>query len=199
MQQSSVIDNLPEISDEYMRESRAKTRSYTLAILKKGPGYDPPRSEDPAVKAGVLTFEVHPTFISRATACRANDAASSGRALAACLGRRAATALAGARGYTVRILKRRPNYDTPEAEAIIREHGRRNLALYRAGVLAIMGPIRDGGDVAGVSIFDAEPEEVERITTRDPAVQAGMLTFEVHPAIGFPGDCLPDGPISRAD
>ena len=100
-------------------------------------------------------------------------------------------ALAGSRGYTVRILRRGPNYSTGEAAAIIWEHGRRNLALHYAGVLAIMGPIRDGGEIAGVSIFAAEPDEVERIMAGDPAVQAGVLTFEVHPAIGFPGDCLP--------
>src|SRR5689334_21696301 len=111
-QNTSLIDSLPEISDEYMRESLTKTRTYTIAILKKGPRYDPPQSdaiiwehgrrnyalraarllvivcpipdtselagvsifdadvdtvkrimaEDPAVKADVLTFEVHPCF-----------------------------------------------------------------------------------------------------------------------------------------
>lgn len=100
-------------------------------------------------------------------------------------------ALATARRYTVRVLKRGPSYETPEAEAIIWEHGRRNLALHVAGVLAIMGPVRDGSEVAGVSIFDAEPDEVERLMAGDPAIQAGVLTFEVHPAIGFAGDCLP--------
>jgi hypothetical protein len=108
-------------------------------------------------------------------------------------------ALAGARTYTVRVLKRGPNYDTPEAEAIIWEHGRRNMALHVAGVLAIMCPVRDGSEIAGVSIFDAECAEVERIMAGDPAVQTGVLTFEVHPAIGFPGDCLPGQPVTRAD
>jgi hypothetical protein len=107
-------------------------------------------------------------------------------------------ALAGARSYTIRILKRGPRYGTPGAEAIIWEHGRRNLALHLAGVLAIMGPIRDGSDIAGVSIFDAELDAVERLMAGDPAVQAGVLTFEVHPAIGFPGDCSSEGPVTRA-
>ena len=45
MEHASVVENLPEIADEYMRESLTRTRSYTLAILKKGPAYDPPRSD----------------------------------------------------------------------------------------------------------------------------------------------------------
>lgn len=45
MELTSPRDNLPDISDQYMRESRARTRSYAIAILKKGPGYDPPRSD----------------------------------------------------------------------------------------------------------------------------------------------------------
>src|SRR5919201_1227294 len=127
MELTSPIDNLPDISDEYMRESRARTRSYTIAILKKGPGYDPPRSD-----------------------------------------------------------------------AIIWEHGRRNYALRAAKVLSIVCPIPDKAELAGISIFDAELDAVERLMAGDPAVQAGVLTFEVHPAIGFPGDCSSEGPVTRA-
>ena len=53
--------------------------------------------------------------------------------------------------------------------------------------------------VAGVSIFDAEPDEVQRITAGDPAVQGGVLTVEVYAVIGFPGDCLPGQPVTRTD
>jgi hypothetical protein len=111
---------LPEISDEVMRQGRASTRGYTLAILKKGPAYDPPRSD-----------------------------------------------------------------------STIWEHGRRNYALRAAKLLSIVCPVADGSELAGVGIFDAEPAEVERIMAGDPAVQAGILTYEVHPARSFPGDCLP--------
>jgi hypothetical protein len=110
---------LPEISDEFMRQGRATTRPYTIAILKKGPAYDPPRSD-----------------------------------------------------------------------AIIWEHGRRNYALRAAGLLSIVCPIADGSEMAGVSIFDAEPTAVDQIMAADPAVEAGVLTFEVHAARSFPGDCL---------
>jgi hypothetical protein len=34
-------------------------------------------------------------------------------------------------------------------------------------------------------------EETTAIMNDDPGVIAGVLTFEVHPCRGFPGDCLP--------
>src|SRR5438309_776953 len=108
---------------------------------------------------------------------------------------------ASTRSFTVRILRHGPNYDTPGAEAGIWEHGRRNLALRTAGILAIACPGRDGSEIAGVGIFDADTDEVERIMAGDPAVQAGVLTFEVHPTRSIPGDSLPtpasSGSVSR--
>lgn len=37
-------------------------------------------------------------------------------------------------------------------------------------------------------------EEADRIMSRDPAVQAGVLTYELHPTRTFPGSALPDPP-----
>ena len=79
----------------------------------------------------------------------------------------------------------------PGVEKIIREHGRRNMALQAAGLLAIVCPVTDGGEVRGLGIFDAEPESVREIMAGDPGVQAGVFTFEVHPCFSFPGDALP--------
>jgi hypothetical protein len=53
-------------------------------------------------------------------------------------------------------------------------------------VLAVVCPVADDSDLAGVGIFDATPEETTRIMEGDPAVQAGVLSFEVHPVHGFP-------------
>ncbi len=111
MQQPAPALHLPPISDDFMRRSLQTRRAYTIVLLKKGPAYDPPRSDgviwehgrrnfalraagllaivcpiaggselagvcifdaepveverimasDPAVKVGVLTFEVHAT------------------------------------------------------------------------------------------------------------------------------------------
>ena len=99
--------------------------------------------------------------------------------------------LQGTRAYTLVILKHGPNYGTPGADRIIWEHGRRNMALRQAGELAIVCPVRDDTEVAGIGIFGRDPEAVREIIAGDPAVLAGVLTFEVHATRGFPGDALP--------
>ena len=96
-----------------------------------------------------------------------------------------------AQTYTVVMLRRGPAYDPPASNPIIWEHGRRNFALRAAGLLSVVCPISDDTDLAGIGIFDAPPADVERLLEGDPAVQAGVLLFEVHPARGFPGDSLP--------
>jgi hypothetical protein len=35
------------------------------------------------------------------------------------------------------------------------------------------------------------PEEARGVMDGDPCVKAGMMTCEVHPCYGFPGDALP--------
>jgi len=100
--------------------------------------------------------------------------------------------------YTVLILKAGPRYSPPgpdrppEVAATIFRHGKRNMRLRLAGLLPIICPIADGSGLTGVSVFAATPEEVDRIYAADPAVQAGMLTYEIHPTRSFPGSTLPD-------
>ena len=60
--------------------------------------------------------------------------------------------------YTLVLLKTTPDTFTPEGRSIIWEHGRRNFALRADGVLAIVCPVTDGSEIAGVGIFDAPPE-----------------------------------------
>lgn len=101
------------------------------------------------------------------------------------------------RSYTAVVLKPGPAFETPGPDrtsgvtAIIYAHGKRNYRLHRAGLLPIVCPIADGGDVAGLGIFDASPEDVERIMAADPAVREGVLTYDVHPTWSFPGSALP--------
>ncbi|MGH2364710.1 MAG: hypothetical protein ACRDHX_08670 [Chloroflexota bacterium] len=101
------------------------------------------------------------------------------------------TVRASAQIYTAVILHRTAKRDEPSSEAIIWEHGRRNIALRAAGVLSIVCPIRDGGNVAGIGIFKGDVAEVTAILEGDPAIQAGILTCEIHACRGFPGDSLP--------
>ena len=125
--------DLPQVSDDTLREALTRTRPYTVVILKAGPKFEP-------------------------------------------LG---------------------PDRSTPVAK-IIMEHGKRNYALRLAGLLRVVCPIADGSGVAGIGIFDATPEDVERIMSGDPAVRADVLTYEVHPTRSFPGSSLKseDSPAS---
>jgi hypothetical protein len=99
--------------------------------------------------------------------------------------------LSQTKGYTGLLLKKGPKYDTENAGAIIMEHGRRNLSLREDGLLSIVCPIIDDTEMAGMGIFNVSLDQVKEIYDEDPAVMAGVLTYEVHPLTSFPGDCLP--------
>jgi hypothetical protein len=101
--------------------------------------------------------------------------------------------LANAKEYTLLILRTTSETFKDSSVPTIREHGRRNMALQASGVLAIVCPVaadRRSG-LAGIGIFAAPADEVRGIMDGDPAVDAGVLEFDVHPIPGFPGDCLP--------
>ena len=96
--------------------------------------------------------------------------------------------------YSVVILERGPAYGSPGSDAIVWEHGRRNLELRAAGLLAVVCPVPDDSDVCGVGIFTAPPDQVARLMDEDPGVAAGVFTYHVHPCRSFPGDGLPPAP-----
>ena len=98
--------------------------------------------------------------------------------------------MARTRTYTLVLLKTAARYHQPGADAIIWEHGRCQFWLRAGGVLSIVCPVADDSDLAGANIFDASAEETARLMDEDPAVQAGVLSYEVHPVRSFPGDCL---------
>ncbi len=96
-----------------------------------------------------------------------------------------------AKNYSLVILKAGPKRSGPGVEAIIWEHGRRNFALRAEGVLSIVCPVIDGGEVRGIGIFNAGAEETKKIMDEDPGVKAGVFVYELHACRSFPGDCLP--------
>jgi hypothetical protein len=96
-----------------------------------------------------------------------------------------------AKAYTLVLISQGPRWDRPDREVIIWEHGRRNHALRLDKILAVVGPILDETPLVGLYIFDRTPVEAEEIMRGDPAVQAGVFVFEVHPLVAFPGDSLP--------
>jgi hypothetical protein len=99
--------------------------------------------------------------------------------------------LAKTKTYTTMLLRVTDKASQPDAPQIIWEHGRRNFALGAEGKLPIVCPAADDSDFAGIGIFDATPDEVDRIMHDDPAVKAGLLTYELHPVRGFPSSALP--------
>jgi hypothetical protein len=106
-------------------------------------------------------------------------------------------ALPTTKPYTVVVLKAGPKFELPgpdrdsDVAKIIWAHGKRNYALYRAGLMPVVCPVGDGSGVTGVSVFDASPDDVERIMSNDPGVRAGVFTYEIHPTRSFPGSSLP--------
>ena len=98
--------------------------------------------------------------------------------------------LAHVKPYTVMLLHRTDKCVRPDVDPIIWEHGRRNQALVEAGEMLIVMPSFDDSPLAGIGIFAADVERVEDIVKADPGVRAGIFSYELHPAGGFPGDAL---------
>ncbi|MDX3071081.1 hypothetical protein ACIP98_13770 [Streptomyces sp. NPDC088354] len=99
-------------------------------------------------------------------------------------------AMAAAKEYTAVVLEAGPAYGTAEAGPVIREHGRRNFALRAEGVLPIVCPVTDDGEVRGIGILDTDPDTARALMAEDPGVKAGVFTFTLHPVRSFPGDRL---------
>jgi hypothetical protein len=99
--------------------------------------------------------------------------------------------LSKAKRYSFVILRHGPNYNNPGKEKVVWEHARRNFALRRDGVLPIVCPVNDGGDVAGMGIFNGAVDEIKKVMDDDPGVKEGRFTYEIHDCVGFPGSCLP--------
>jgi hypothetical protein len=99
--------------------------------------------------------------------------------------------LAKAASYTLVMLRVTDKYGMAGTDKIIWEHGRRNMELQADGVMPIVCPVGDETGLAGVGIFVDGLDEVRKIMDGDPAIQAGILSYSVHPCRGFPGSALP--------
>lgn len=86
--------------------------------------------------------------------------------------------------YFIVFLKQGPNRDQSpeEAEKIQAEHLAYLGRLYKKGILNLNGPVGDGGEIAGISVYStATLEEAVKLAEADPAVKAGRLVVEAHP------------------
>src|SRR6478735_7603061 len=97
---------------------------------------------------------------------------------------------ASATPYSLVQLRWAPDRHQEGADAIELEHQRRMMSLRAAGVIAILCPVLTA-TVAGVAIMTEPLERAHEIMATDPCVKAGMMTCEVYPCLGFPGDTLP--------
>ena len=101
-------------------------------------------------------------------------------------------ALTKTKPYSILILRTGPKFQEAGVERIVWEHARRNFELRADGKLAIVCPVRDGSDVCGLGIFNADVDETRAIMDGDPGVQAGVFVYEIHASRSFPGDQLPE-------
>jgi len=99
--------------------------------------------------------------------------------------------LSTTKSYSIVILKATPKRKEAGTDKVVWEHGRRNFALRAEGLLSIVCPISGDGDVRGIEIYNAGNEEVKKTLDEDPAVKAGILTYEILACRSFPGDTLP--------
>jgi hypothetical protein len=92
--------------------------------------------------------------------------------------------------YTLVVFRSGPKADAPSADKMVWEHGRRNLKLRKDGIVDLIIGVRDEWEIEGLDVFNTSVNETRRIMEEDPAVKAGVLTYEIHPAVSFPGDAL---------
>ncbi|ORV98775.1 hypothetical protein [Mycobacterium kyorinense] len=93
-----------------------------------------------------------------------------------------------ANSYSLVFLKPGPNCADDIAPALMWEHGRRNLGLRDAGMLAAAFTVLDGSEVWAVRAFTGTVDDTIALMNDDPGVAAGVFSFEVHPCRGFAED-----------
>src|SRR6187455_1146102 len=89
--------------------------------------------------------------------------------------------------YSIVMLQKGPDYNLPERQQIIWEHGRRNFELRAAGLLSVVCPVMEENDICGIGIFNAVKEKVKEIMDGDPGVQKGVFIYEILDVKSFPG------------
>ena len=94
------------------------------------------------------------------------------------------------RDYTMVLIKSTPKRNDAGAEAIIFEHARKNFAIREDGLVSIVCPVFGDNELSGMYIFNMSPNEAQKIMDDDPAVKAGIFTYEIYPCKSFPGDSL---------
>jgi uncharacterized protein YciI len=100
------------------------------------------------------------------------------------------------RAYTIVFLKagkKQHSSDPKQAEQKQMEHLIYLFKLKEQEKLPLFGPFTKSGDLRGICIFNSDnAEEVKKLLDEEPLVKEGLLTYEIHPWFGIPGDKLPE-------
>ena len=73
---------------------------------------------------------------------------------------------------------------SPEQMALIKEHLKYIRQMIEQKKYMFAGPLLDGGDKQGIAVVAAATEdEARRIAGGDPAIVAGHMAIELHPAM----------------
>jgi uncharacterized protein YciI len=85
----------------------------------------------------------------------------------------------------------RNNIDSLSLQKIQEGHMANIRKMAEDSKLMIAGPFGDDGNWRGIFIFNVQSEEeVRELLKNDPAIQAGRLSYEIHPWWTVPGGCL---------
>jgi uncharacterized protein YciI len=91
------------------------------------------------------------------------------------------------RTYYVAIYVKGPKAlaaQSPEQMALIKEHLKYIRRMIEEKKYMFAGPLLDGGDKQGIAIVAAATEEeARRVAGSDPAIAAGHMALELHPAM----------------
>ena len=88
----------------------------------------------------------------------------------------------GMKKYVIAFLKKGPNRDFSEEEAIALQQGHMKHIgkMAEEGKLVVAGPFFGDGDLRGIFVFNVSTiEEAEELTSADPAIRAGSLEMEL--------------------
>ncbi len=86
--------------------------------------------------------------------------------------------------YCLVLLSKGPNRveDMEQAAALQRSHLDTLHKLQAEGKLLLAGPMLDEGSLRGILILDTEEiSEAKTLVSRDPAINTGHLSAEIHP------------------
>lgn len=104
------------------------------------------------------------------------------------------TKLASIKPYVLVILTKGENYGLSDTPRIIQsEHLPYIFGQRRDNEMVLTMPVMDNeSSLAAVAIYNTTDKgEVKRLMDKDPAIMAGVFTYEIVTGMGLPGDKLP--------